>query len=298
MIEEITILSGKGGTGKTSITAALASLAKKAVITDCDVDAADLHLLLQPDMREKTVFEGAWVPDINQGRCTACGVCRDVCRFNAISQTADNRFRIDPFQCEGCRLCENICPEKAITSERSTNNFQYVSETRYGMMVHACMGPGEENSGKLVTAVRNRAREIAKQNHIPLILNDGPPGIGCPVIASLTGVHKVLLVVEPSKSGLHDILRLGELLKKFGIPGYAIINKYDLNPEMTAKALKILKEMKIPLLGKISFDDNFTAAMIQGKTLTEFAPGSENTSVIKQVWEGLLATQKKQNMPV
>lgn len=293
MIEEITILSGKGGTGKTSITAALASLAENTVITDCDVDAADLHLLLQPGVKEKSVFEGAWVAEINHSRCTSCGICRDMCRFDAIVQKGSNRFEIDPFQCEGCRLCERVCPEHAITSVRSTNNFQYVSDTRFGVMVHAHMGPGEENSGKLVSSVRTRAKEIAKENNIPLILNDGPPGIGCPVIASLTGTQKVLLVVEPSKPGLHDIKRLAELLVKFGIQGFAMINKQDLNPNMTREATRILDKLNIPLLGKLSFDKQFTEAMIHGKTITEFAPESANVAELRKVWNALLSAVAK-----
>lgn len=283
MTDEITILSGKGGTGKTSVTAALAALAGNVLVTDCDVDAADLHLLLNPEIMEKQIFEGAWTASIDRAACSGCGICREVCRFDAVSHAGSGAFRIDPFKCEGCRLCERICPEKAITSTRSVNNFLYVSKTRYGTLVHAHMGPGEENSGKLVTAVRKRANDLATENRIPLILNDGPPGIGCPVIASVSGVKKALLVVEPSKSGLHDISRLAGLIQKFEIRAFAIINKHDLNPAMTTKTMEILRERNIPVLGKITFDENFTQAMIQGKTITEFAPDSENVKTLRRV---------------
>lgn len=283
MTDEITILSGKGGTGKTSVTAALAALAGEVLITDCDVDAADLHLLLKPEIREKQVFEGAWIASIDRATCSGCGICREVCRFDAVSHAGSGTFRIDPFKCEGCRLCERICPEKAITSTRSVNNFMYVSKTRYGILVHAHMGPGEENSGKLVTAVRKRAKELAAESRIPLLLNDGPPGIGCPVIASVTGVNKVLLVVEPSKSGLHDIGRLIGLIQKFEIQAFAIINKHDLNPAMTSKAVDILRGMNIPLLGRLTFDEDFTRAMIAGETITEFAPDSKNVKTLRQI---------------
>jgi MinD superfamily P-loop ATPase len=289
MMSEITILSGKGGTGKTSVTAALASVAKDAVYCDCDVDASDLHLLLSPQVKESHDFSSGLKAVIDPEQCISCGICADACRFSAISQPKEGLFVVDPYSCEGCRLCERICPTDAIHSVENKNNAWYVSETRFGPMVHARMGPGEENSGKLVTTVRNKAKEIAKSRQANCILNDGPPGIGCPVIASLTGVKKVLLVVEPSKTGIHDIKRLVELTRKFSIPAYAIINKQDLNPEMTKLAVQVLAGFDIPVLGKLDFDERFTKAMIEGKTIVEYAPVSSISQTIKWIYKKLLA---------
>ncbi len=233
-MQELTILSGKGGTGKTSITAALASLALNAVICDSDVDAADLHLILQPKILQKEVFEGNYIAEINPELCHNCGICMEECRFDAIHLNQQDEYYINPLQCEGCRLCERLCPENAIKSIKSRNNFWMISDTRYGKMVHAHMGAGEENSGKLVTQVRKLARDIAKAENNDLIINDGPPGIGCPVISSLSGTQMVLLVIEPSKSGLHDIKRLIQLVSDFKIPMKAIINKYDIQLEISS----------------------------------------------------------------
>lgn len=292
MMTEITVLSGKGGTGKTSITAAIAAIAKNAVFSDCDVDAADLHLLLKPNIQESHEFDSGSKAVIDPEQCISCGICMDECRFDAIHQPKEGLFVVDPYQCEGCRLCERLCPANAISSKTNFNNFWYVSETRFGPMVHAHMGPGEENSGKLVSTVRNKAKEIAREKGFNVIINDGPPGIGCPVIASLTGVQKVLLVVEPSKSGLHDAQRVAQLTRKFNIPAFALINKQDLNPEMTQKAIELLEELQIPLLGKLNFDDQFVKAMIQGKTINEFAPDSEIAKTIEEAWCKLINAKK------
>ncbi len=287
MIQEITVLSGKGGTGKTSITAALAAIAQNAVFSDCDVDAADLHLLLAPAVSETHSFSSGSYASIDQDKCNSCGLCMDACRFEAISQPRDGLFVVDRYLCEGCRLCERLCPVDAITSITNNNNRWYVSETRFGPMVHAQMAAGEENSGKLVSTVRQRARAIAKEQSLETIINDGPPGIGCPVIASLTGVQKVLLVVEPSKSGLHDLERVAALCQKFNIPTFAIINKQDLNAEMTQLAEDLLNKLNIPLVGKLNFDEGFVKAMIKGKTIVEYSPESEVTTTLKQAWKTL-----------
>ena len=283
MIAEITVLSGKGGTGKTTITAALAALAKDTVYCDCDVDASDLHLLLDPQIKESHEFSSGLKAVIDQDKCIACGLCETECRFKAISQPEPGVFKIDPYKCEGCRLCERICPAQAIYSVENKNNQWYVSDTRFGTLVHARMGPGEENSGKLVTTVRTRAKEIAGQKGLKNILNDGPPGIGCPVIASITGASKVLFIVEPSKSGIHDIIRLADLVSKFNIPAFAIINKYNLNAEMSRKAEQALSDLNIPVLGVIDFDDRFVKAMIKGETIVEYAPDSGITKLIKSI---------------
>ncbi|MEN8203386.1 MAG: 4Fe-4S binding protein [Bacteroidota bacterium] len=286
-MKEITILSGKGGTGKTSITAAIASLASDAVFCDNDVDAADLHLIFDPDIREEHRFLGAWVATIDESKCIGCNVCQDQCRFDAI-HTNENGFpEVNPNQCEGCRLCERLCPANAISSERSDRNFWYVSDTRFGTLVHAKMGPGEENSGKLVSEVRKKAKELATENNAKYVINDGPPGIGCAAISSLTGTNQVLMIIEPTVSGLHDADRLVDLIATFSIPVFAVINKYDLNLSMTARVENYLKEKNIPLLGRIPFDRHMVEAMLEGKTIVEYNKGLETSKIIGQIWQSL-----------
>ena len=221
-MKEITILGGKGGTGKTSITAALASVMSNAIFCDNDVDAADLHLLFDPKIIETHTFMGAYEATIDTEMCTACGICVEHCRFDAIHPSGDV-FQVNHFQCEGCRLCERVCPVNAITSEQSTRNKWFVSNTRFGKLVHAQMFPGEENSGKLVAEIRGKAREIAKADKLDWIINDGPPGVGCTAISSITGTDHVLLVIESTLSGLHDAKRVAELVRGFKIPLSAII---------------------------------------------------------------------------
>lgn len=286
-MDEITVLSGKGGTGKTSITAALASLADDVVLCDSDVDAADLHLILKPDIRETHNFESSWVAKIDKENCTLCNVCIDVCRYNAIHSTKDGSLEINPFQCEGCRLCERVCPEETISSTRNNNNYWYISDTRFGTLVHAKMGAGEENSGKLVTTVREAAKSIAKEKNIETVLNDGPPGIGCPVISALTGTKTVLMVIEPTKSGLHDSKRLFELIGSFNAKVFALINKYDINPETTDEIATWLHENSIPLLAKLPFDTQMVEAMVQEKTIIEYRPKAEVSLLLNDVWKKL-----------
>jgi MinD superfamily P-loop ATPase len=286
-MKEITVISGKGGTGKTSVTAALAAAGKEMVLCDADVDAADLHLLLQPVTRESHVFEGSWIPRIDPGACSRCGICTEYCRFDAISLNDREQYEVDPFKCEGCRLCERICPDGAIASERSTNNSWFISDTRFGTMVHARMGPGEENSGKLVTEVRRTAREKASGQGARYLLTDGPPGTGCPAIASITGTDAVVVVIEPSVTSLHDARRVIELARGFNLPVFALINKWDINEKMALEIEAYLSEESIPLLGKIPFDKAFVEAMIEGLTLPEFAPSSRTTGILHSVWTAL-----------
>ncbi len=286
-MQEITILSGKGGAGKTSVAAAIASLAKNTVFCDNDVDAADLHLIFHPKIKEKHEFSSGSKALIDPEKCSVCGLCEEHCRFNAIHPNEQGIPEVNPFQCEGCRLCERICPEHAIASVQFNNNMWFVSDTRFGPLVHARMGAGEENSGRLVTEIRKKAREIAGEKSARFIINDGPPGIGCPVIASVTGTGKVLLVIEPSLSGLHDAKRLLELVESFHIPVFAVINKYDINPEITAQTEQFLQKKSIPLIGKIPFDTRLVDSMVAGKSLVEFAPDSEPGQEFKSIWEKL-----------
>jgi MinD superfamily P-loop ATPase len=286
-MKEITIISGKGGTGKTTLTAALATTQEKLVLCDGDVGAPDLHLILQPEVLESHVFEGSWLASIDQDLCTQCGICAEYCRFDAIQSRGEGLWSIHPFKCEGCRLCERICPSSAISSERNTKNAWYVSKTRAGTMIHAQMGPGEENSGKLVTQVRQKARELASRSNAGYILTDGPPGTGCATIASVSGADAVLVVMEPTLSSLHDARRVIELVQGFSIQAGAVINKHNIHPELTLQIEEYLKENSIPLLGKIPFDEDVVRAMVRGLSLCEYDPESISSKIIASVWEKL-----------
>lgn len=286
-MKEITVISGKGGTGKTSLTAALAVAGSDLLICDCDVDAADLHLILNPEIKETHVFEGAWSATINPDKCTDCGICSDYCNFEAISLNEEHKRIINPFLCEGCRLCERLCPAGAITSSRSTVNQWFISDTRSGPMVHAVMGAGEENSGKLVTQVRKAGRQVANKLNRKYILNDGPPGTGCATIASVTGADAVLLILEPSITSLHDAERVIQLVQKFDIPIYALINKVSINPQLSKKIAGFLQRKRIELLGEIPFDKSMIEAMIRGQSINEYLPGSGTSKTIAHVWAQL-----------
>ena len=284
-MKEITVLSGKGGTGKTSITAALASIAKNAVFCDNDVDAANLHLVFDPVKKERHVFEGAWLATIDAELCTRCGICADYCRFEAIKEDEHRGFYIDRYKCEGCRLCERICPEEAISSERSRNNHWFVSGSRMGTLVHAEMGPGEENSGKLVSVLRGKARDIAREEDAAWIINDGPPGIGCAAISSLTGADAVIIVTEPSRSGMHDLKRIVELIGSFRISAVAMINKYDLHPELTNEISDFLASEGISTIAQIPFSEIFVHAMVKGVSVIKYDPESEISVILFDAWE-------------
>ena len=284
-MKELTILSGKGGTGKTTITSALASVANNAVFCDNDVDAADLHLILKPEILEEYTFLGGWQAKIDEEKCSSCGICKKYCRFDAIHFKEEGGLYINPYQCEGCRLCEKVCPQDAITTKQNDNNYWYVSDTRFGKLVHANMGPGEENSGKLVTQVRKKAKEIAEEINADYVINDGPPGIGCAAISSITGVDAVLMVIEPTKSGFHDVKRLIYLVEEFNITAYAVINKYDINYEVCNQIEEFLKMKNISILAKIPFDKSFVEAIVLEKSIVEFDPKSKISDTIKTIWE-------------
>lgn len=269
-MKEIVVISGKGGTGKTSITAAMAMLAgRKAVIADCDVDAADMHLLLGPDFKKGEDFYSGTKAVIDQDKCTGCGECHRVCRFNAIN-AINGHYSIDRLSCEGCGYCSRVCQDKAIRNEPVKAGRWYVSTIKNSsIMVHARLGTGADNSGKLVARVKKEANGIAKAEGKEFILVDGSPGIGCPVISSLSGSSLAVLVTEPSVSGFHDLKRVVELVKNFRIKAGCIINKQDLNPEMTKQIGQYLEKEKIQLIGSIPYLEDFTKAMTEGKTIIE-----------------------------
>lgn len=280
-MKELVVLSGKGGTGKTSIMASFAALAENSVFCDADVDAADLHLLLNPDIKERSDFRGGGEAVIRPESCTGCGVCRDLCRWQAIDET----FQVDPVACEGCGVCVWFCPEKAIDFPVKTCGQWLISDTRFGPMVHARLGIAEENSGKLVTLVRQEAKKLAENQNRELIITDGPPGVGCPVIASLGGATGLLIVSEPTVSGFHDMDRVAQLASYFKVPAMVCINKSDLNPEMTGQIEDYAKKNGLPVLGKIPFDPVFVEAMVQGQTVLEFSPASEAAQAIQNIWQ-------------
>ena len=289
-MKQLTVISGKGGTGKTVITASFASLAEKKVMADCDVDAADLHLLLHPTIKEAHEFKGGSKAILNEEVCTNCGKCTEVCRFDAISENEkDNSDKeiqttIDPISCEGCGVCALICPVEAIQMQESLSGEWYISDTEYGPMVHAKLGIAEENSGKLVTVVRQNARLVAEKNNLNLVIVDGPPGIGCPVIASITGVDLVMAVTEPTLSAISDLERVLALVHHFKIEPVVLINKYDINLENTEKITKFCERENIEIVGKIPFDNVFTQAMVEGKTIIEYKD-SDLVERIKNIWE-------------
>ncbi|MBN1293458.1 MAG: ATP-binding protein [Candidatus Latescibacteria bacterium] len=291
-MKELTVISGKGGTGKTSIVASFAALAQNVVLADCDVDAADLHLVLKPTIKSKKDFSGGSIARIKSGYCVACGKCEELCMFDAVffdgpgNGTYPKTYRIDPIYCEGCGVCAWFCAENAIEFKPAINGQWFISETKHGPMVHAKLGPAEENSGKLVTLVRNAAKEIAERNKSDMVIIDGSPGIGCPVIASVTGADMVLAVTEPTVSGLHDLNRVLELTEHFKIPTAVVINKWDINEEMSWAISNTLKTKGVDMLGKIRYDIAFTGAMVHETTVVEYtkSPVAED---IKNLWNNV-----------
>jgi MinD superfamily P-loop ATPase len=282
-MKQLAVLSGKGGTGKTTIVAALAVLADQAIVVDCDVDAPDLHLLLEPTVIRTQEFKGSKLAVIDETKCLKCGLCLEGCRFDAIKEDIE----IDPFACEGCGVCTVICPQGAITLTERIAGHAFISKTKYGSMAHALLSPGQANSGKLVTLTRLLARILAEAEKSPLVLIDGPPGIGCPVIASVTGVDAGLIVTEPTMSGIHDLKRALELLKHFSVPAFVCINKYDINEENTKKIMDFCRFYGLEFIGKIPFDPVVTEAMLKGKPVAEFAPESDVTKEINKIWDKL-----------
>jgi len=280
-MKQITVISGKGGTGKTTILAALATLIKKAVLVDADVDAADLHLLLGPQVQRREPFFASKVAAIDYERCNECQKCQEVCRFGAIKD-----LKLDPIACEGCGVCFHICPTGAITLKEVQSGEWFISKTRHGPMVHAKLGVAQENSGKLVTLVRKEACRIAQEGGYSLVLIDGPPGIGCPVIASLGGVDAALVVTEPSLSGIHDMKRVLGVCRHFQVPAWVCVNKADINLENTERIKDFCQEEGAPVIGEIPFDPIVTRAMVSAMTVVEY-DGGRVSKEIKKMWKRL-----------
>ena len=286
-MKEIVVLSGKGGTGKTSIVGSLAALAERKVLADCDVDAADLHLLLKPSVKQDSEFWSGQVADIDPDRCTQCGLCQNLCRFNAIKV-----FKVDTVSCEGCGFCSHICPAEAITMRENLAGHLFVSETRYGPLVHARLGIAQENSGKLVAQVRQQARQIAQEQNLDYVISDGPPGTGCPVISSLSGASLALLVTEPTLSGMHDLERVLDVCRHFGVPATVCINKYNINEENTQEIERYCSTGVLAVAAKIPFDNIVTEALVRGVPVVEYSDGNV-TLELKRLWDSVCETLKE-----
>jgi MinD superfamily P-loop ATPase len=291
-MNELVVISGKGGTGKTSVVASFAALANGKVLADCDVDAADLHLVLCPEIVRREKFSGGIEAAVLADRCIGCGKCTSVCRFDAISfdgpanEVVGKTYRIDPIACEGCGVCAHVCPVEAVALAPSVSGEWFVSNTRHGPLVHAKLGIAQENSGKLVTIIRRAARKIAEERGLDLIIIDGSPGIGCPVIASITGADLVLIVTEPTLTGLHDLKRVADLTAHFGIRTVVCVNKSDINREVTARIGELCATRGLDVVGEIRYDNSFTKAQIEGKSVVEFDCGAASRDV-GSLWDAV-----------
>ncbi len=284
-MKEIVILSGKGGTGKTTILSSFAVLAERTVLVDCDVDAANLHLLLESEIEERFDFWSGQTASIDQDRCTDCGLCREYCRFEAIRNTT-----VDHFSCEGCGLCARLCPSGAISMRDNLAGEWYRSRTRFGALFHARLGIGEGNSGKLVALLRREAMDLAESEGVDYLLCDGPPGIGCPVISSLSGADLAVLVTEPSFSGLHDLERVNELCRHFKVPSMVCLNRSDLNEEIGERIEVFCREAGIDLAAKIPYDTTVASSLAQGIPVVEYAQ-CEAGREIRALWERIRSEQ-------
>jgi MinD superfamily P-loop ATPase len=283
-MKEIVILSGKGGTGKTSIVGSFAALAESKVLADCDVDAADLHLLLSPSVKQETEFWSGQVAFINAEKCNQCGLCQDICHFDAI-----HNFEVDPISCEGCGFCSHICPVDAITMKENMAGHWFASDTRYGPLVHARLGIAQENSGKLVALVKQQAKQIAEKDGLDYVISDGPPGIGCPVVSSLSGANLALLVTEPTLSGIHDLERVLGVCRHFGVPALVCINKHDINEENTRRIEDYCSDLGVEIAARIPFDNVVTEAMVKGMPVVEYSDGNVARE-IKSLWQYISRT--------
>jgi|LSQX01.2.fsa_nt_gb MinD superfamily P-loop ATPase len=289
---EIAIISGKGGTGKSSISASFATIGDRVVVADCDVDAANLYLIFNPLKEEEAVYVSGHDAVINYDLCTNCGLCETYCRFDAISTGDDGIVIISEISCDGCFLCSRICPEKAIDMIPNDKSRMYSGSFRNGKMVYGKLAPGEENSGKLVNMVREKAKETARENNIDTIILDGPPGIGCPAISTITGTDRVVIVTEPTLSALLDLRRTAEVVRKFSLPACTIINKHDLNTEMSCQIEEWCEQNGIGVIGKLPFDSRITEAMIESKSITEYNPQLDISNKLKEIWKKILDQSK------
>lgn len=281
-MKELVVLSGKGGTGKTSIVASFAALAQKKVLVDCDVDAADLHLVLKPDIRRDNKFCSGQFAVIDGGKCTECGLCQELCRFEAIAD-----FKVDTISCEGCGFCSQICPVEAITMKERLSGRWFISDTRYGPLVHARLGIAQENSGKLVALVRQQAKQLADKDDLDYIISDGPPGIGCPVISSLSGASLALVVTEPTLSGIHDLDRVVGVCRHFNVPVLVCINKYDINEDNVRHIESYCLSQGLEIAAQIPFDNAVTEAMVQGLPVVEYRDSAVSRQ-IDLLWQSVL----------
>ncbi len=281
---ELAVVSGKGGTGKTTLTASLAVLIEHKVLADADVDAPDLHLLLKPVKESENPFYGMKKARIIQEKCSSCDICRQVCRFDAI-EVINGKYVVDEVACDGCKLCFRKCPDKAIVMEDSLSGHWYVSRTPYGTMVHGLLEVGEENSGKLVTIIRKQAMFLAQKEGVPYVLMDGPPGIGCPVNSTLTGLKYAIVITEPTQSGLMDLERLLDLMEHFGVFPFVVINKYDLAESKSEEIREYVVKRGGKVAGMLPFEKIVVEALSRGEPIVQYAPSSRVTVEIKRIWD-------------
>ncbi len=281
--KELVVVSGKGGTGKTSVTASLVALAENIVVADCDVDAADLHLLLNPDIQSEGAFSGGNLAEIDQTKCTGCGLCYQACRFLAIIKDGEH-YSVDPLSCEGCGVCDIVCQDGAVVLKEAVNGRWFTSKTRFGLMAHAVLGIAEENSGKLVTLVKDKARELANKKNNQINIIDGSPGTGCPVTASLTGADYALIVTEPSVSGIHDLARVIDLIKFLEIPAGILVNKADINHIKSKEIEELAIKEGIDFFGKLPYDEDVVVAQTEALTIIEYRPDCQVSQVLSEVW--------------
>ncbi len=284
---EIAIISGKGGTGKSIVSAAFATISKHVVLSDCDVDAANLYLIFSPDNDFEQVYIAGQKAEIDYSKCNNCGYCLQFCRFDAISNK-ENNIVINEILCDGCHLCSRVCPENAITMLDNDKSRMYAGNFRNGRMIHGKLAPGEENSGKLVSMIRDKAINEMKEGNFKLNIIDGPPGIGCATISSITGVDKVVIVTEPTLSGLHDLKRTIEMVSKFELKTWVVINKFDLNTDISVKIEDYCAKNNISLAGKIPFDKQVIDAIMKCKSIVEHSPESEVSKSMYQIYNKVL----------
>ncbi len=289
---ELAVVSGKGGTGKSSVTAAFATAGERIVVADCDVDAANLYLLFNPEHDTEQVYIGGYTAVVDHALCTVCGICESYCRFDAITEV-DGKIMISETSCDGCFFCSRICPMDAITMVRSDRSRMYSGSFRNGKMVYGRLAPGEENSGKLVSLVREEAKRVATAQGMSTILLDGPPGIGCPVISTVTGVDRIIIITEPTMSGLEDMKRVHEVARKFTGDVGIIINKYDLNEAMADRIEGWCVAQGSALLGRLPYDRRVTEAMISGKSVTEMFPEAEISIILNEIWNKMTTNGKE-----